>query len=98
MKFQKKILNIFQNKTPPEFEEFVKHVSGQVFRMKEWQNQVGKLEKVGEMTDDDYLMESNIIHYDNAKNDPMSFTKHVEQTLNELRQVFNFIKNILNNF
>ena len=65
----------------------MKHVSGQVFRMKEWENQLGQLEKVGEMTEDDFMMESNIIHYDNAKNDPLSFTKHVEKTLNELREV-----------
>ena len=56
--------------------------------MKEWQNQVGKLENVAEMTDDDYLMGSNVIHYDSARNDPMSFTKHVQQTLTELHEVF----------
>ena len=55
--------------------------------MKEWENQLGQLEKASEMTEDDFMMESNIIHYDNAKNDPLSFTKHVEQTLTELREV-----------
>ena len=65
----------------------MKHVSGQVFRMKEWENQLGQLEKASEMTEDDFQVQSNIVFYENAKNDPRSFTRHVEETLNELRAV-----------
>ena len=55
--------------------------------MKEWENQLGQLEKASEMTEDDFQVESNIVLYENAKNDPRSFTRHVEETLNELRAV-----------
>ena len=55
--------------------------------MKEWENQLGQLEKASEMTEDDFQVQSNIVIYENAKNDPRAFTRHVEETLNELRAV-----------
>ena len=75
----------FQNETPQCFDEFVRTVSGQVFKMKEWENQMGGLEKATEMSEIDYLVETNIVLHDYEH--PDSLTNHVSDVLTKLREV-----------
>ena len=60
-------------------------MSGQVFKMKEWENQMGGLEKAAEMSEVDYLVETNIVLHDYEH--PESLTNHGTSTLLKLREV-----------
>jgi len=74
----------YQNETPQCFDEFVRTVSGQVFKMKEWENQMGALEKATEMSEIDYLVGTNIVLHDYEH--PDSLTNHVSDVLQKLRE------------
>ena len=53
--------------------------------MKEWENQMGALEKAAEMSEIDYLVETNIVLHDYEH--PDSLTNHVSDVLTKLREV-----------
>ena len=53
--------------------------------MKEWENQMGALEKATEMSEIDYLVETNIVLHDYEH--PDSLTNHVSDVLTKLREV-----------
>ena len=53
--------------------------------MKEWENQMGGLEKATEMSEIDYLVETNIVLHDYEH--PDSLTNHVSDVLTKLREV-----------
>ena len=53
--------------------------------MKEWENQMGALEKATEMSQIDYLVETNIVLHDYEH--PDSLTNHVSDVLTKLREV-----------
>ena len=57
--------------------------------MKEWENQMGGLEKATEMSEIDYLVETNIVLHDYEH--PDSLTNHVSDVLTKLREVLHHI-------
>ena len=88
---------------PESFTEFIEHVSSNVYMMECWKNQMGSLEKAGEMSDDDYLVENNLIgnceklgvnEYGKCGN--CCVTQYVNSTLQNLRDVSNFYHYFLN--
>jgi len=57
--------------------------------MKEWENQMGGLEKAAEMSEIDYLVETNIVLHDYEH--PDSLTNHVSEVLTKLREVLHHV-------
>ena len=55
--------------------------------MSEWENKVGILEHETEMNENDYLVEANIVLYDQI-NGKDSLAQHVDDVLEQLREVY----------
>ena len=56
-------LTLFKNCNPVEFEKFITRVSGNVYQMETWTNDMGRLEKADQMDENDFLMENNLIGF-----------------------------------
>jgi len=54
---------IHKNCNPVEFEKFITRVSGNVYQMETWTNDMGRLEKADQMDENDFLMENNLIGF-----------------------------------
>lgn len=80
---------------PEELFAFIEHVSGNVYQMDCWKNQLGSLESKEQMSPEDYLVENNLIGFDCKKVNSSSYgecgncevTQYVIATLTELREV-----------
>jgi len=83
-----------QNCVPEELFAFIEHVSGNVYQMDCWKNQLGSLESKEQMSPEDYLVENNLIGFDCKKVNSSSYgecgncevTQYVIATLTELRE------------
>jgi len=81
------------NDVPISFTDFIEHVSGAVYQMELWKNQVGALETNEQMSDSDFLVENNLVGFDCQKlNSPdygpcgtCGITENVTETLKQLR-------------
>ena len=54
---------LFKNCNPVEFEKFITRVSGNVYQMETWTNDMGRLEKADQMDENDFLVENNLIGF-----------------------------------
>ena len=80
---------------PEELYAFIEHVSGNVYQMDCWKNQLGSLESKEQMSPEDYLVENNLIGFECKKLNESDFgpcgncevTQYVIATLTALREV-----------
>ena len=56
-------MTLFKNCNPVEFEKFITRVSGNVYQMETWTNDMGRLEKADQMDENDFLVENNLIGF-----------------------------------
>jgi len=83
-----------KNCNPVEFEKFITRVSGNVYQMETWTNDMGRLEKADQMDENDFLVENNLIGFRckrNNSSDPFgdcgncALSSYIDGVLDELQ-------------